>query len=310
MKHILLWLALFPTILYAQLTPMFQTTFYFEDAVGNKDSIIVGYDTLANYKYNPNFGEVDLTTPFDSVFEVRATHLREYNGDYITSKKIVGGASEYINLPNCYAVERLVFYVNAKYQPFTISWNQKVFDNTCIKNSFFYTDKFGELIDPFAWLELPGLRYACASKTDHYQLSLGWRYEAKYEYPYILKRPVEGGGIDSLYGVGFSCQAGNLFSPCRLVSETTPPSLRPAASVLSPNPVSHSLTVANLHTSALATLAVFDQWGRLVLETTPTSAQKEIVLDTGALPNGLYFLRQRWRDGLERTDRFVKAGDW
>lgn len=310
MKHILLWLALLPAILYAQLTPMFQTTFYFEDAVGNKDSIIVGYDTLANVQYNPDFGELNITAPFDSIFEVRATHLDKYMSDYITSKKIVGGAGAYLNLPKCYAVERMVFYVQAKYQPFTISWNQKVFDNICIKNSFFYTDKARELIDPFAWLELPGLRYACASKTDHYQLSLGWRYEAKYEYPFILKRPVEGGGVDSLYGVGFSWQAGNLFSPCRLVSETTPPSLRPAVSVLSPNPASHSLTIVNLHTSALAALAVFDQWGRLVLETTPADAQETIVVHIETLPDGLYFLRQRWRDGLARTDRFVKAGDW
>lgn len=50
---------------------MFETTFYFEDAVRNMDSIRVGHDTAANYSYNPEFGESFLNTPFDSVFEVR-----------------------------------------------------------------------------------------------------------------------------------------------------------------------------------------------------------------------------------------------
>jgi hypothetical protein len=70
--------------------PMRQTTFYFEDAVGNRDTIVVGADRASNEEYNPQFGELDLPGSFDSVFEVRATHKIGFNWGqppYILSKK-------------------------------------------------------------------------------------------------------------------------------------------------------------------------------------------------------------------------------
>ncbi|MCB0375492.1 MAG: hypothetical protein KDD04_06205, partial [Sinomicrobium sp.] len=57
---------------HSQQTAQFETTLYFEDAVGNRDSVIVGYDTLATHDIDPEFGEQELVSPFDSVFEVRA----------------------------------------------------------------------------------------------------------------------------------------------------------------------------------------------------------------------------------------------
>ncbi|MCF8239236.1 MAG: hypothetical protein K9I85_13830 [Saprospiraceae bacterium] len=74
MKHCILFLIVWPCVaspIFAQKVAMFETTFYFEDAVRNMDSIRVGHDTAANYSYNPEFGESFLNTPFDSVFEVR-----------------------------------------------------------------------------------------------------------------------------------------------------------------------------------------------------------------------------------------------
>ncbi|GAB4497385.1 MAG: hypothetical protein OHK0019_30910 [Saprospiraceae bacterium] len=65
---------------------MFEMLIYFEDAIGNKDTVIVGYDPDANtYDVNPQFGEVWLDTPFDSVFEVRVSHSDEW--PYRTAKK-------------------------------------------------------------------------------------------------------------------------------------------------------------------------------------------------------------------------------
>jgi hypothetical protein len=60
-------------------TPMYQADFYFQDAIGNRDTITIGYDTTANGEYNPQFGEINLSQPFDSVFEVRATHRNGIN---------------------------------------------------------------------------------------------------------------------------------------------------------------------------------------------------------------------------------------
>lgn len=308
MKNLFLLWSLLPAVLSAQLTPMFQTTIYFEDAIGNRDSILVGYDTLANVRYNPDFGEVDLITPFDSVFEVRAAHWRPYNSDFITSKIIVGAAEEYLNLPDCYAAEIIIFYINAKYQPITILWDQTTFaESECIKNSFFYMDKGRELIDPFAWLAFTELRYACSSKTNQFQVSLGWQYKAKYELPYTMKRPIEGRGTDTLYGVGFTWEAGNFFSPCRLVSEEEPLQQDTGkTSVISPNPVKEMLGIRNLRLEPLVAVTVIDQCGRVVLHHNALFEQELTTLDVTSLANGLYFLRQRWKNGLEQTEKFVK----
>lgn len=69
--------------LNGQPTAMFEATIWFEDAAGNRDSIVVGYDTLATEDIDPAFGEAEITSPFDSVFEVRAGST-----DFIYQKKL------------------------------------------------------------------------------------------------------------------------------------------------------------------------------------------------------------------------------
>jgi hypothetical protein len=48
---------------------------WFEGAIGNRDTIWVGSDVAASsQQIKPQFGEVELTAPFDSVFEVRGVN--------------------------------------------------------------------------------------------------------------------------------------------------------------------------------------------------------------------------------------------
>ena len=61
-----------------QMTPYFLTTIYFKDAIGNVDSIEMGFDTSANDISNPNFGETLNLSPFKEVFDVRAVNYFEY----------------------------------------------------------------------------------------------------------------------------------------------------------------------------------------------------------------------------------------
>lgn len=61
-------------LLQAQETAKVEIPLYFEDIFGNKDTLIIGYDPNTSYNewnVKPEFGEVPLTEPFDSVFEVR-----------------------------------------------------------------------------------------------------------------------------------------------------------------------------------------------------------------------------------------------
>lgn len=60
--------------------PLFQTVIWFEDAVGNRDSVNIGFNLEAKWDtLNPNFGEALLDTPFDSIFEVRVSHLDNWD---------------------------------------------------------------------------------------------------------------------------------------------------------------------------------------------------------------------------------------
>ncbi len=73
---------------YAQKIPIFQTPLYFEDSLGNKDTLVIGYDrNVKDDQLNPEYGEVWISTPMDSVFEVRAFHGDDFSQKM--SKKII-----------------------------------------------------------------------------------------------------------------------------------------------------------------------------------------------------------------------------
>ena len=54
---------------------MFSQTLWFEDAIGNIDSVIIGHDPLATVDIDAQFGEVEITEPFNAIFEVRVGTL-------------------------------------------------------------------------------------------------------------------------------------------------------------------------------------------------------------------------------------------
>ena len=62
---------------------LFQTSFYFEDGVGNKDTIVFGYEDVDTFRIDYSQGERPITTPWDSVFEVRMVHQEQYWNDYL-----------------------------------------------------------------------------------------------------------------------------------------------------------------------------------------------------------------------------------
>lgn len=53
----------------------------------------------------------------------------------IKVKRIVGGAEKIINAP-CLAGEELIFFINAKYQPITISWRIQDFEKLIARDKY------------------------------------------------------------------------------------------------------------------------------------------------------------------------------
>ncbi len=78
MKNLTILLIFLPFICISQ--PEFSFDLYFEDALGNRDTVTIGYDPEATDGIDAQFGEENIITqPWDSVFEVRISNSYERN---------------------------------------------------------------------------------------------------------------------------------------------------------------------------------------------------------------------------------------
>lgn len=110
----------------------------FVDAVGNRDSLILGYDTNGTDTIDAAFGETNIiSTPLDSVFDVRVTneqYNRQYGftaGTYHTKKQIV------TNHCSLFGISIIAIDIFSKHFPITATWNSNLFNDTCRNGSLF-----------------------------------------------------------------------------------------------------------------------------------------------------------------------------
>lgn len=110
------------------LEPKIKFTLRFEDAIGNKDSVIVGYDSLAAPYIDLDFGEVDLTeVPFDSIFEVRGADM---GGQEDLSKITIDAWWDAMCEWEGFAQYQSI-NIFAKHFPVRISWDSTYFAQEC-----------------------------------------------------------------------------------------------------------------------------------------------------------------------------------
>ncbi|MCE9540441.1 MAG: hypothetical protein K8R85_14670, partial [Bacteroidetes bacterium] len=104
----------------------------FADAVGNTDSIIMGYDINATDTIDALFGEINIIgLPLDTSLDVRISnewYYRNYlntNGTYQTKKQII-----YKNCTNFwYSVQSID--ILTKHWPVTMTWDSTLFMDSC-----------------------------------------------------------------------------------------------------------------------------------------------------------------------------------
>lgn len=297
----------------AQKTPAFLTTFYFADAIGNLDSIEIGFDSSANPMSNPEFGEISKLTPFDSVLDVRAVEYYTYYNttppilplDLVTSR-IVRGIEKIVNGP-CYATPFYIFFIHAKNQPITISVKSiSVFQKIdCPKHNtwnFFSPDRTYHFIEPWGWAKLPGVRYGCL-KDSTYSLFLDKAHIQAFERPYVLEYEVEGVGKDTILGVCFSRD--QTFYQC----DSTYIGLDHVNSandfLIYPNPFSDFLKLQLNEFDQPINYQIISQNGKLINGSIWPKGQKEIILDLFDLQAGAYFLKLNGKHG-SKVKYFIK----
>ena len=131
------------SIISAQETAFFELPLYFEDAAGNKDTLIVGYDLNASdTEINENFDEVAITAPFDSIFEVRAYnsfHIDTFTNKFF-SKKIILNPEQRIKEDSiiCYVADGAKILFNAIHLPVKMYYDRDILNSRCVPEASFY----------------------------------------------------------------------------------------------------------------------------------------------------------------------------
>ena len=157
----------------------FSLTIFAEDALGNKDSIILGYHTDADDSINQEFGEIELNgIPYDSVFEARAA-LYDYNDSaypfhYPTtseSKKLIRqhGCELYIGESNASMLS-----IKSKNLPITLTWDASQINDPCNQMA---------LVDwlPGGWFDAGGGKVLDMATTNTYTFEATQHHTISYQ---------------------------------------------------------------------------------------------------------------------------------
>jgi hypothetical protein len=291
----------FSANIFAQQTPEILMPIWFEDARGNKDTIWVGADRRASFDFNPEFGEREILTPFDSVFEVRAVH--RYDLTWRTSKTIVNG----VEPTSCSHLSSTRIMVHAIHLPIKVSWDMRYLvpatGSYCSFNSglMFTPDLWAFLAMDwrqarviFCLKRIPSFFYDDLDYTEFSRVS-------NNNDPWLLQHEfqVRGQGLKNVRGYHLaSFSSGCTSTSSRDISDADETML-----LFYPNPAENTLRFGDEIWAELKNYSIYDIAGCLILQTKTIEKQE---IDISALPPGSYTLQVELRNGLKRSRKLVK----
>jgi hypothetical protein len=296
-SYLLTALLFINTQLVAQVQiPQFIMPLWFEDAVGNKDTIWVGSDlTSSTFNINPQFGEMAITTAFDSVFEVRAVHASD--DDWEMSKIIVED-TEQTPGSTCVLAASTRILIHSKYKPVKITWdvgkmeeNSPCHFNTIITpNTMVYTVQEWYIMDSiYCLMSRPNII------TDLSYMNgprLGIR---------LHDIEVEGAGTSEIQVLFYSAFWD--YSHCLSTLPSDELAIADAGLQIQPNPVRDYVQLRLPAYKEVRHLGLFDCTGRQLRDIVLRSDQQELPFP---YPAGLYYLRMQLSNGQLVTKKIVK----
>lgn len=130
----------------------FKFTMYFEDAMQHKDSVVIGYDSLATLGADALFDEVDIiNSPLDSLFDVRLIHQSFYEEqDIHTIKQILPYSCEEQFRIDISMRPVITVGIKSSYWPVTASWDNTLFNVKCREGSLLTS------FTPGGWWDVAG----------------------------------------------------------------------------------------------------------------------------------------------------------
>ena len=279
-------------ILSAQ-QPQFIMPIWFEDSIGNRDTVWVGGDpTASSQNLNPQFGEIALTSPFDSVFEVRAVHGDDT--DWETSKITI----EYNDAPGqCFLAPRTRIMIHSKYPPVKIYWDTTTLATNypCNINTILTPDQFAFLLQN--WYEARIIY--CMMTRDSIEIENLFPIPPpdQLEHPF----EVEGYGVKVLPGLWF---AGFWdFPHCYTTLHVSDIDLQTQVAV-SPNPAKAHSTLINYSGLAIRTVQINNLAGQTAYSCSAKGDSVQLPLE--GLRPGFYFIQTIFSNGITVTKKIIK----
>lgn len=280
-------------ILSAQQQPQFVMPIWFEDGLGNRDTVWVGGDPNASSQnMNPQFGEVAITTPFDSVFEVRAVHRNDSNWN--TSKIIIESNTSF---SECYLPAQTRIIIHAKYLPVIISWDTTLLATNypCNINTILTPDQYVFLLQN--WYEARIIHCMMTKNSVEIEDLFPIPPPDQLEHPF----EVEGQGLKMLSGLWFT---GFWDSPhCYTTLPTSEVDLQRQI-LLSPNPVNSHLRVSNQSGFEVIMVRIISASGQTVYSYPKKGEWGDIPMD--GLMAGVYFVQTVLENGRTVTKKVIK----
>lgn len=228
------------------MTAFFETPFYLEDALGNRDTVILGHDIEANTYFNPGFGELDITQPWDSIFEVRAAHFVDWNfssENLVLSKKIIGDNEGGLH-PNYGCLwfnEAIILFVQITHSPLKVSWNQDDFENSYCRNRSTLTPHMLPIVSEY-WYEglQPDIDYVCLAEMGSFQVN-----QFVFDnFGFYLIDSIQGSTMDTIAAMLFYPKHQDAFeSPCTSTVSVSDINNSGSVILLYPNPTYDFLTI-------------------------------------------------------------------
>ncbi|MGB4849592.1 MAG: T9SS type A sorting domain-containing protein [Saprospiraceae bacterium] len=272
---------------------IFETSIFFQDAAGNRDTIIIGADTTANELVNPHLGEFLLTEPWKNRFEVRVTKWDQYQdhfwfGDplYQYNKRIV----DLPYVPDCGYTPSVVFLIHTNYFPVTVTWDTVLWsidNNECLMNGSFFHHSH-EILEPGWWGHGNEISYSCLGLNESYNFDT---LDPDYYTGFIDS--VSGVGMEFIYGLQLkSHEIFNFLSPCQYVVNVSDP-VNNYVDLFNiyPNPSTGYLSIELLDESKIsrsAFLSIRNYQGIEVMKI-KNLADNHYSINIESLPDGIYF---------------------
>jgi hypothetical protein len=286
MKTLLLFLQI--TISFIVYGQQFSFQMFFTDAIGNKDTITLGYDITATDSIDAALGEVNIINiPRDTSFDIRISNEWKKRswfgvGTYHTKKQIIPYTCMNFSNNNIQTVD-----IYTKHWPVTVTWNKLLFNDSCKIGSVFTS------INPGGWWDT-------GSPSNLYQKKMAVYDSATFT-----------SNVSSWFNKNYSYIQGadtipvfwQAIAPLKIHYTSINENAVQQSSIKAfPNPFSNQLTFSHTENKQ-ATISLYNFIGQQMYQKTFTN---NATINTEQFETGIYFYELRNDKGVIKTGKVVK----